>query len=65
MQTMTQALEDFVNNGIPAIRFAQKNSWNYLVNLSVTATFFSGVTATTAQYSLDRTDTTLDDVRIR
>ncbi|CAG8639697.1 17631_t:CDS:10, partial [Acaulospora colombiana] len=61
LQTMNQALEDFVNNGIPAIRFAQKNSWNYLVNLSVTATFFSGVTATTAQYSLDRTATTLDD----
>ncbi|PVG01424.1 WD40 repeat-like protein [Serendipita vermifera] len=62
LQTMNQALEDFVNNGIPAIRFAQKNSWNYLVNLSVTATFFSGVTATTAQYSLDRTATALDDM---
>jgi WD repeat-containing protein 26 len=62
MQTMTQALKEFVDNGVPAIRFAQKHNGNNLLNLSTIATFFSGVTATAAQYSFDKTDSTLDNV---
>ncbi|PVG01421.1 WD40 repeat-like protein [Serendipita vermifera] len=62
MQTMTQALKDFVDNGVPAIRFAQKHNGNNLLNLSTIATFFSGVTATAAQYSFDQTESTLDNM---
>jgi hypothetical protein len=63
LQTITQALKDFVDSGVPAIRFAQKHNGNNLLNLSTIATFFSGVTATTAQYSFQNTTTTLDKVR--
>lgn len=45
---------------MPAIRFAQKANGNNLLNLSTIATFFSGVTATTAQYSYDRNEAILD-----
>jgi WD repeat-containing protein 26 len=54
LETITRALHDFVEVGVPAIRFSQKASGQNLLNLSTIATFFSGVTATTAQYSFDK-----------
>jgi hypothetical protein len=48
-----------VEVGVPAIRFAQTAHGNNLLNLSTIATFFSGVTATTAQYSFDHNDSIL------
>lgn len=62
LETITQALHDFVEVGVPAIRFAQKSTGTNLLNLSTIATFFSGVTATAAQYSFDQTETTLDQL---
>lgn len=56
------ALRDFIDNGIPAVRFAQKHNADNLLNLSTIATFFSGVTATTAQYSFDKTGEPLQNV---
>ena len=60
LDTITHALHDFVGVGVPAIRFAQKSNGNNLLNLSTIATFFSGVTATTAQYSYASSESTLD-----
>lgn len=62
MQAVTRSLEDFVNNGVPVMRSLQKHDWSYLVNLSTTAAFFSGVTATAAQYSFARTGNTLENM---
>jgi len=62
VQMITRALKDFVDNGVPAIRFAQQNNAENLLFLSTIATFFSGVTATTAQYSYANTQRTLDNV---
>ena len=60
LDTITHALHDFVKVGVPAIRFAQKSNGNNLLNLLTVSTFFSGVTATTTQYSYDRNISTLD-----
>jgi WD repeat-containing protein 26 len=60
LDTITRALHDFVEVGVPAIRFAQKSNGNNLLNLSTIATFFSGVTATTSQYSFQSNESTLD-----
>lgn len=64
LQMITYALKVFVDNGIPAIRFAQQNNGENLLFLSTIATFFSGVTATTAQYSYANTGTPLQDVSL-
>lgn len=64
LHTITQALKEFVDTGVPAIRFAQKHNGHNLLNLSTIATFFSGVTASTAQYSYANKDTTIDAVSI-
>jgi hypothetical protein len=64
VQMITRALKDFVDNGVPAIRFAQQNNAENLLFLSTIATFFSGVTATTAQYSYANTQNALDNVGI-
>ena len=60
LHAIARALDDFVEDRVPAIRFAQESYGNNLLNLSTISTFFSGVTATTAQYSYDRNTTTLD-----
>ncbi|KAG8793598.1 hypothetical protein FRC17_008419, partial [Serendipita sp. 399] len=62
LETITRALKDFVDNGVPAIRFAQKHNGDNLLNLSTIATFFSGVTATVAQYTFDQTATIIDKI---
>ena len=59
LDTITRALHDFVEVGVPAILFAQISNGNNLLNLSTIATFFSGVTATTAQYSFASNDSIL------
>lgn len=48
-----RALTDFGKEGIAAIRDAQDRGQNRLQNMSTVATFFSAVTATTLQYSID------------
>jgi len=60
LDTITRALHDFVEVGVPAIRFAQRANGNNLSNLSTISIFFSGVTATTAQFSYARNALTLD-----
>ena len=60
LHAITRALDDLVEDRVPTIRFAQKSYGNNLLNLSTISTFFSGVTATAAQYSYDRNMTTLD-----
>lgn len=62
LDIITRALQEFVANGVPAIRFAQKHNGDNLLNLSTIATFFSGVTATAAQYSFDKREKPLDRV---
>ncbi|KAF8762034.1 negative gluconeogenesis [Rhizoctonia solani] len=51
MESMNEALINFVEVGVPTIRHAQTHTANGLQYLSAVATFFSGVTATTIQYS--------------
>jgi hypothetical protein len=65
LQTITTALKDFVDNGVPAIRFAQKHNGDNLLNLSTIATFFSAVTATTVQFSYQDTASNLEKVRLK
>ncbi|KAG8903724.1 hypothetical protein FRC01_009015 [Tulasnella sp. 417] len=48
-----KTLKDFIEDGVQAIRDAQDRSQNWLQNISAVATFFSAVTATTLQYSID------------
>ncbi|KAG9043062.1 hypothetical protein FS837_010067 [Tulasnella sp. UAMH 9824] len=50
-----RALKEFSKDGVQAIRDAQDRSQNWLQNISAVATFFSAVTATTLQYSVDGT----------
>ncbi|CAE6415966.1 unnamed protein product [Rhizoctonia solani] len=62
MESMSDALVDFVGVGVPTIRHAQNHTANGLQYLSAVATFFSGVTATTIQYSFDQTGNTRADL---
>jgi hypothetical protein len=62
VQMFTRALKDFVDNGIPAIRFAQQKNADNLLFLSTIATFFSSVTASTAGYSYGGGADTRNDV---
>ncbi|QRV90650.1 hypothetical protein RhiJN_18668 [Ceratobasidium sp. AG-Ba] len=59
MDRMQDSLQTFIDVGVPTIRFSQKHTATGLQNLSTVATFFSGVTATTLQYSFEDVDTTL------
>ncbi|KAG9118896.1 hypothetical protein FRC07_006350, partial [Ceratobasidium sp. 392] len=54
MEGMKEALNTFIEVGIPTIRHAQSHTADGLQYLSTVATFFSGVTATTIQYSFDK-----------
>ncbi|KAG8723338.1 hypothetical protein FRC09_003723 [Ceratobasidium sp. 395] len=49
MDRMKDSLDNFIDVGVPTIRFSQKHTATGLQNLSTVATFFSGVTATTLQ----------------
>ena len=60
LDTITPALRDFVEVCVPATRSAQKANGNNLLNLLTIATFFSGVSATTAQFSYDKNQSTLE-----
>ncbi|QRW18765.1 WD repeat protein [Rhizoctonia solani] len=62
MESMNEALTNFVEVGVPTIRHAQTHTANGLQYLSAVATFFSGVTATTIQYSFDQTGNTRADM---
>ncbi|CAE6468328.1 unnamed protein product [Rhizoctonia solani] len=62
MNSMNEALTNFVEVGVPTIRHAQQHTANGLQYLSAVATFFSGVTATTIQYSFEQTGTVLADL---
>ncbi|KAG9091772.1 hypothetical protein FRC06_000387 [Ceratobasidium sp. 370] len=62
MESMRDALNTFIEVGIPTIRHAQNHTANGLQYLSTVATFFSGVTATTIQYSFDQTGNTRADL---
>ncbi|EUC53566.1 WD repeat protein, putative [Rhizoctonia solani AG-3 Rhs1AP] len=62
MESMNEALKNFVEVGVPTIRHAQTHTANGLQYLSAVATFFSGVTATKIQYSFDQTGTPLADL---
>ncbi|KAH6908348.1 quinon protein alcohol dehydrogenase-like superfamily [Coprinopsis sp. MPI-PUGE-AT-0042] len=53
LDTITSSLCMFIEVGVPTIRFAQKHGSGNLLNLSTIATFFSAVTATTLQFSLE------------
>ncbi|KAJ1311843.1 hypothetical protein OPQ81_010304 [Rhizoctonia solani] len=62
MESMNEALVNFIEVGVPTIRHAQTHTANGLQYLSAVATFFSGVTATTIQYSFEQTGNTLADL---
>ncbi|KAG8788489.1 hypothetical protein FRC12_014530, partial [Ceratobasidium sp. 428] len=62
MESMKDALNTFSEVGIPTIRHAQNHTANGLQYLSTVATFFSGVTATTIQYSFDQVGNTRADL---
>ena len=59
LDTITRALHDFVEVGVPAILFTQISNGNNLLSLSTIATFFSGVTVSTASYSFASNESTL------
>ncbi|CAE6426142.1 unnamed protein product [Rhizoctonia solani] len=59
MESMNDALIGFIEVGVPTIRHAQTHTANGLQYLSAVAMFFSGVTATTIQYSFDQPRNTL------
>ncbi|KIO23073.1 hypothetical protein M407DRAFT_215440 [Tulasnella calospora MUT 4182] len=56
MEAIRDALKLFVVEGVTTIRTAQNHTQNGLQNLSTVATFFSGVTATTIQYTFEKVD---------
>ncbi|KAG8919921.1 hypothetical protein FRC00_010734 [Tulasnella sp. 408] len=62
MEAIRDALKLFVVEGVTTIRTAQNHTQNGLQNLSTVATFFSGVTATTIQYTFDKTQSHLQQV---
>ncbi|CUA74370.1 Metal resistance protein YCF1 [Rhizoctonia solani] len=51
MDNMKNSLNIFIDVGVPTIRFYQTHAATGLQNLSTVATFLSGVTATTLQFS--------------
>ncbi len=53
IDSITSTLSMFIEIGVPTIRFAQKHGATNLLNLSTVATFFSAVTATTMQFSIE------------
>lgn len=59
MDRMKDSLDTFIEVGVPTIRFSQKHTATGLQNLSTVATFFSGVTATTLQFSFEDNSTAL------
>ncbi|CAE6417437.1 unnamed protein product [Rhizoctonia solani] len=56
------ALNAFIEVGVPAIRYSQQRMATSLQNLSTVATFFSGVTATTLQFSFEVHGSFLSDL---
>ena len=60
LDTITRALRGFVEVCVPATRSAQQANGNNLLHLLTIATFFSGVTATAAQSSYERNESTLE-----
>ncbi|KAG9049961.1 hypothetical protein FS837_008311 [Tulasnella sp. UAMH 9824] len=62
LRQMGDALNDFKKEGVTAIRIAQDRSKEQLLNMSTVATFFSGVAATTFQYTSGNEPSTLDEV---
>ncbi|KAG9016041.1 hypothetical protein FRB90_003765 [Tulasnella sp. 427] len=62
MEAIRDALKLFIVEGVATIRTAQNHTQNGLQNLSTVATFFSGVTASTLQYTYSEKDTHLQQV---
>ncbi|KAG8750778.1 hypothetical protein FRC11_010066, partial [Ceratobasidium sp. 423] len=62
MESMMDSLNTFIDVGVPTIRFSQKHTATGLQNLSTVATFFSGVTATTLQFSYEAHDETIQNL---
>ncbi|CAE6502280.1 unnamed protein product [Rhizoctonia solani] len=62
MESMKDLLNTFIDVGVPTIRFSQKHTAAGLQNLSIVATFFSGVTATTLQSSFQAHGDPLSDL---
>ncbi|KAG8755214.1 hypothetical protein FRC11_006186 [Ceratobasidium sp. 423] len=62
MESMINALNTFINDGIPSIRFLQERTTAGLQNLSAVATFLSSVTATTLQFSFQAHGDLLSDL---
>ncbi|KAG8788488.1 hypothetical protein FRC12_014529 [Ceratobasidium sp. 428] len=60
MDRMKDSLDNFIDVGVPTIRFSQKHTATGLQNLSTVATFFSGVTATTLQGLIDSNQFSFD-----
>ncbi|THG96437.1 hypothetical protein EW026_g5389 [Hermanssonia centrifuga] len=61
-KNIARCLSTFIHIGVPSIRHGQKRENKTLIHLSTVATFFSAVTATTLQYSVNQTATTLSRV---
>ncbi|KAG8992062.1 hypothetical protein FRB94_013394 [Tulasnella sp. JGI-2019a] len=59
LESIRDALKTFAKDGVTTIRTAQNHTQNGLHNLSTVATFFSGVTASTLQYTFNQTQTPL------
>ncbi|CAE6483307.1 unnamed protein product [Rhizoctonia solani] len=59
LRKMNHALKNFQKNSIPIIQRFQEHRSLGLQGLSAVATFFSGITASTIQYQLDDTSTSL------
>ncbi|KZV92657.1 WD40 repeat-like protein [Exidia glandulosa HHB12029] len=56
------ALVGFVDAGVPTIRFVQEDTSTNILTLGTIATFFSGLTATTLQFSFDKNTTLLQSL---
>ncbi|KAG8757024.1 hypothetical protein FRC11_004834 [Ceratobasidium sp. 423] len=56
MESMMDSLNTLIDVGVPTIHFSQKHTAAGLQNLSVLATFFSGMTVTTLQISFEAYD---------
>ncbi|KAG8915876.1 hypothetical protein FRC01_003478, partial [Tulasnella sp. 417] len=54
LERIRKGLACFVKEGVTAIRDAQDRAHSRLQNMSTVATFFSAVTATTLQYTIDQ-----------
>ncbi|KAI6159682.1 hypothetical protein EDD17DRAFT_887078 [Pisolithus thermaeus] len=62
VDNVTVTLAMFIEIGVPTISSHQQHAANNLLNLSTVATFFSGVTATTLQFSYSTTSGKLADI---